>query len=51
LTFVDNGNGTATISGTTAANIRDMPLILKVVDLGGEYKEQGILVTIEGIDA
>ena len=50
-TLVDNGNGTATLSGTPASgDVGDHPVVLQVTDAGGLFSTQTYTVTVTGVN-
>ena len=47
LTLTDNGNGTATLSGTpTSAEVGDHPVLLRVTDASGLFDTQPFTITV-----
>jgi len=51
LTLTDNGNGTATLSGTpTSADVGDHPVLLRVTDAGGLFDTQPFTITVGAVN-
>ncbi len=51
LTLTDNGNGTATLSGTpSVAEVGDHPVVLRVADTGGLFDTQSFNINVSAVN-